>query len=83
MMAMSHRPDLILMDVVMPKLGGLEALRRLRDHPLTRGIPVIMVTTHGEADKMEAGFRNGCTDYVTKPIDGSELMGKVRAMLIA
>jgi DNA-binding response OmpR family regulator len=76
--ALSERPDLILMDVVMPKMTGFEALRELRQRDATKDIPVIMVTTRGEGENVEAGFESGCNDYVTKPIDGTALLAKVR-----
>ena len=76
--ALSERPDLILMDVVMPKMGGFEACRKLREQEATRNTPVIMVTTRGEAENVEAGYESGCSDYVTKPIDATELLAKLR-----
>jgi len=79
--AQSERPDLILMDVVMPRMDGFEACRRLRDAEATRGIPVIMVSTRGELKSVENGYESGCNDYVTKPIDGLELLSKVRSYL--
>jgi len=74
-------PDLILMDLVMPKMNGLEACRKLRSQPATRDIPIIMVTTRGESDNVVKGFESGVTDYVTKPISGLELLTKVRSYL--
>jgi len=74
-------PDLILMDVVMPRMDGFEAVRTLRAQPKTRDVPIIMVTTRGEAQNVERGFANGCNDYVTKPIDRLELLSKVRSYL--
>jgi len=74
-------PDLILMDVVMPRMDGFEACRRLRAHRATRATPVVMVTTRAEARNVEAGFTSGCSDYITKPIDGLELLSKVRSFL--
>lgn len=79
--ALVFRPDLILMDLVMPRMTGLEACERLRQHERTRHTPIILVTTRGEAENQLAGFERGCTDYVTKPIDGVELLSKVRACL--
>jgi CheY-like chemotaxis protein len=79
--AMEERPDLILMDVVMPKMTGFEACRALRARPETKGIPVILVTTRGEQENIEAGFASGCNDYVTKPIHGPELLSKVRNLI--
>ncbi len=79
--AVSEKPDLILMDVVMPRMDGFEACRRLRERDETRAIPVIMVTTRGEFASVESGYSSGCTDYVTKPINGLELLAKVRSCL--
>ena len=81
-MAITQQPDLILMDVVMPRMDGIEALRQLRSHDLTRNIPVIMVTTRGEGPNVEVAFGCGCTEYVTKPIDALELLTKVRSCLV-
>jgi len=79
--ALKERPDLILMDVVMPKMGGFEACRRLREDEATRDVPVILVTTRGEPENVEAGFESGCSDYITKPIDTLELLAKVKDRL--
>lgn len=79
--AMAEHPDLILMDVVMPRMNGFEACRMLRERDETRSIPVIMVTTRGELESVESGYSSGCTDYVTKPINGLELLAKVRSCL--
>jgi CheY-like chemotaxis protein len=76
--AAAERPDLILMDVVMPRMTGFEACRELKRRPETRAIPVILVTTRGEGENVEAGFESGCNDYVTKPVNSLELMTKVR-----
>jgi CheY-like chemotaxis protein len=79
--ALRERPDLILMDVVMPRMTGIEALRELRKNDLTRRTPVILVTTRGEPSNVEAGFEHGCTDYLTKPFEPEELLSKVRDCL--
>ncbi|HEX3579278.1 MAG TPA: response regulator [Thermoanaerobaculia bacterium] len=79
--AAEQMPDLILLDVIMPKMGGFEACRLLRGTRATSAIPIIMVTTRGEAANVEAGWANGCTDYVTKPINAIELLAKVRNFL--
>jgi DNA-binding response OmpR family regulator len=76
-----EQPDLILLDVVMPKMGGFEACRELRQKETTKEIPIIMVTTRGEEKNVETGFESGCNDYVTKPINGVELLSKVRNYL--
>jgi CheY-like chemotaxis protein len=76
-----ERPDLILMDVVMPNMNGIDACRELKAQESTRNIPIIMVTTRSEAETMERGFASGCNDYVTKPIDATELLTKLRDQL--
>jgi CheY-like chemotaxis protein len=75
------RPDLILMDVIMPRLDGFEACRRLRAAEETREVPIILVTTRGELKSVETGYEAGCNDYITKPINGAELLTKVRSAL--
>jgi CheY-like chemotaxis protein len=77
-MAAAERPDLILMDVIMPRKTGFEACRELKRREDTKAIPVILVTTRGEGENVEAGFQSGCNDYVTKPINALELITKVR-----
>src|SRR5262245_50591135 len=79
--AVTERPDLILMDVVMPGMTGFEALRALREQDATKHIPVIMVTTRGEGENVEVGYESGCNDYLTKPIDGAALLAKIRDYL--
>jgi len=79
--ALVERPDLILMDVVMPTMTGLEACRVLRQNESTMRTPIILVTTRGESEGVEAGFASGCSDYVTKPINGLELLSKLRDQL--
>lgn len=79
--AATERPDLILLDVVMPHLTGFEVLEALRSHESTKTTPVILVTTRGEAANVEAGYAGGCNDYVTKPINSVELITKVRNYL--
>ena len=79
--ARSEQPDLILMDVVMPKMTGLEAVAALHQSASTSAIPVIMVTTRGEVSNVEDAFTNGCTDYVTKPINSLDLVTKIKSCL--
>jgi CheY-like chemotaxis protein len=74
-------PDLIVMDVMMPRLDGLQACRALRSREESRQIPVIIVTTLGEVMDREAAYASGCTDYVTKPIDGLEFLTKIENYL--
>lgn len=79
--AKSERPDLILMDVVMPGMNGFQATRRLSRDPDTSAIPVIMVTTKRQETDRIWGLRQGARDYVTKPASETELMGKISDLL--
>lgn len=79
--ALEMRPDAIVMDVMMPEMGGLDACRSIRSHASLRDTPVILVTTRGEPEHVEAGFASGCNDYVTKPIDAVELLAKLQSVL--
>ena len=79
--ALAEPPDLVLMDLEMPGISGFEATRRLRAQPSTRTTPIILVTSHSEAESLEHAFVHGCTDYVIKPIDEDELLLKVRSYL--
>lgn len=73
-----QRPDLILLDVTMPELNGVDTLRVLRSQDQTRDIPVIMVTTKSEAEIEGTCRALGCAAFVTKPINREELRARVR-----
>jgi DNA-binding response OmpR family regulator len=75
--ALAQRPDLILLDVCMPKMDGFEACRRLRANEATKKIPIIMVTTRSESQNLRAGYEAGCNEYLTKPFNGVELVQKL------
>jgi PleD family two-component response regulator len=79
--AVEVKPDLILMDVVMPNMNGFEAVKWLRQREETKSVPIVMVTTKAEMESMEAGYISGCSDYVIKPIDRLELLTKVKNLL--
>ena len=75
------RPDLILMDVVMPRMTGLEACRALKKEKETQKIPVILLTTRGEEQYVQEGYASGCSDYLTKPVNDAELLDLLKAYL--
>ncbi len=77
-LASEKQPDLILLDIVMPDLDGLETCRLLRALGPTRNTPIVMVTTRGERDVVEAAFAQGATDFVTKPFNQKELLGTIQ-----
>ncbi|BCU05405.1 hypothetical protein Atep_00820 [Allochromatium tepidum] len=75
------RPDLILMDVIMPVLNGYQATRLLRRDAETADIPIIMVTTKDLQTDRTWGLRQGATDYLTKPVDHALLLERIRTLL--
>lgn len=80
-LAREHRPDLILLDLMLPDVPGTDVCRALKDDPGTRGVPVVMVTAReAEIDRV-VGFELGVDDYVTKPFSVRELLLRVRAIL--
>ncbi len=80
-MAQSQTPDLILMDISLPVMDGLEATKRIKTAPETRSIPIIGLTAHAMAGDREKSLEAGCDDYDTKPIDFQRLLGKTQALL--
>ena len=79
--ALAERPDIIFMDVLMPRVDGFAACQELRAHENTRHIPVIMVTTRGEPHNVQRGYESGCSDYITKPFNANELLDKLERYL--
>ncbi|MFL5352655.1 PleD family two-component system response regulator [Archangium sp.] len=79
--ALSERPDIIFMDVLMPHMDGFAACQELRAHESTRHIPIIMVTTRGEPQNVQRGYESGCSDYITKPFNDNELLNKLERYL--
>ena len=74
------KPDLILMDVVMPGLNGFQATKAITREPTTQHIPIIICTTKGQETDKIWGLRQGAKDYITKPISAAELLGKIAAL---
>lgn len=75
------QPDLVLLDVVMPGLDGLETCRRMKAHPATARIPVIFMSARGETEDIVAGLDTGAADYIPKPLRMEEVCARVRARL--
>jgi len=80
-LAREVRPDLILMDVVMPKVNGFQATRKLNQDPQTRSIPVVMITTKRQATDRIWGMRQGAVDYLVKPVAEAELVAKAQEVI--
>jgi len=75
------KPDLVIMDIVMPGMNGYQATRELSRNPETADIPVLMVTTKGNETDRIWGLRQGAVDYLVKPVTEQQLVEKVRAAL--
>lgn len=80
-LARKEKPDLILMDVVMPGMNGFQATRKLSKDPGTKAIPVIMVTTKDQETDRIWGLRQGASEYVVKPPVELDLMTKIKSLL--
>lgn len=78
--AKQEKPDLIIMDVVMPGLNGFQATRAISKDDETRGIPVIMCTSKGQETDKVWGMRQGARDYIVKPVNQEELLKKITAL---
>lgn len=80
-MAKDLGPDLVVLDVMMPKMNGLEVLRRLEGDPRTAGVPVIMLSVRAEEVDIMRGLEQGAIEYVTKPFDPQVVTSKVKMLL--
>jgi len=78
--AKSIKPDLIIMDVVMPGMNGFQATRAISNDPETKHIPIILCTTKDQETDKVWGVRQGAKDYVVKPINSAELLSKIAAL---
>lgn len=75
------KPDLVLLDVMMPEMDGLEVCRKLKKDPQTKEIPIIMLTAKGQEVDKEKGRGVGVSDYITKPFSPSHLLNKIEEIL--
>ncbi len=80
-MVREHPPDLVLLDLMLPKMGGLDVCRRLKNDAKTAGVSIVMVTARGEDADIVAGLELGADDYITKPFSPRVLMARVRAVI--
>jgi len=80
-MVLESAPDLVLLDLMLPGLDGLEVCRRLKADPVTRPIPIIMITAKAEESDVVLGLGVGSDDYVTKPFSPRELVARAKAVL--
>ena len=79
--ATEHRPDLIVLDIMMPKMDGYEACKRLKADPATRTIPVILLSAKGRNVDQKTGFEVGADDYITKPFSPRKLVERINQIL--
>jgi DNA-binding response OmpR family regulator len=79
--AKSERPDVVLSDIMMPRLDGLQLVVLLREDPRTRSLPVILLSAKAQNAEVQQGLDLGADDYVTKPFDPLELIDRVNAVL--
>src|SRR5205809_6334439 len=79
-MAAREQPDLLLLDVMMPKLDGFEVARRLRADPSLPFMPIIMVTAKADTADVVSGLQAGADEYLTKPVDQAALVARVKSM---
>jgi putative two-component system response regulator len=77
----AQQPDLILLDIMMPRMNGYETLRRLKADARTRAIPVVFMSAKGDIDDKVKGYKEGVSDYVTKPLDPAFVLSVVRRLL--
>ena len=75
------QPDLVLLDIMMPKLSGYEVCQWMKSNPRTKDIPVLMVTALNEQGDIEKAVRAGCDDFLTKPVNSLELKTRVKSLL--
>jgi twitching motility two-component system response regulator PilH len=74
-------PDIVVLDIVMPRMNGYELCRRLKDNPKTKELPIVMCSTKGEEFDRYWGMRQGADAYISKPFQPQELVGTVRQLL--
>jgi DNA-binding response OmpR family regulator len=81
LLATTRLPDLVVLDMMMPKATGLEVTRSMREHEATKGIPVILLTARAQEGDVARGFGAGADDYVKKPFSPQDLQARVQALL--
>jgi two-component system alkaline phosphatase synthesis response regulator PhoP len=79
--ALENPPDLVVLDIMMPRMDGYEACRRLKTDPRTQNTPVILLSAKGRSIDQEIGFEAGAEEYITKPFSPRKLVERIKALL--
>ena len=80
--AKAEQPDLILMDVRMPRMTGYEACEQIKGNPLTQAIPVVFLSAKGQESEIKTGMEAGAEEYILKPFSPDQLIGQVKTILM-
>ncbi len=80
--ARREQPDLIILDIMMPKIDGYEACRILKANPITKNIPVVLLTAKGRDIDKRLGYEVGASDYIIKPFSPNKLIGRIHELLV-
>ncbi len=80
-MTVAQLPDLVLMDMIMPKINGFQAARLIRRHPMTHSIPIIALTSLTSPEEQNECFQSGCNEYIAKPFNAEDLVPRIKKLL--
>ena len=81
--ARREQPDLVILDIMMPKIDGYEACRLIKSNPLTKNIPVVLLTAKGRDIDKRLGYEVGATDYIVKPFSPNKLIERIHQLLVS
>ncbi len=81
-MTVAQLPDLVLMDMVMPKINGFQAARLIRQHPMTHSIPIIALTGLASSEEQNECIQSGCNEYIAKPFKTEDLIPRIKKLLM-
>lgn len=76
----SHRPDMVLLDIMMPVMDGMEVLEKVRNNKEIKNTPIIMISARNEPEDISNAMNKGADDYITKPVTSSKIMGRIKTV---